>query len=179
VSAPYWEALEVVPPAPTTPTAAAASVPPSDDPPAAVGPLSKPAQAHTTPPAVDAPPPAADTGPQQAAPISGPVAPPAVEAPPPTEEEAPPVEERPRWDRARRQLWLGTQLLRSYRRHAPAQFPVLDAFENAGWPSTIPIPAEVRGAKDAVDSLNDRLTRIRFQFGRSEEQSSISWRLTV
>jgi hypothetical protein len=82
VSAPYWVALEVVPPAPSTPTAAAASVPPSDDPPAAVRPLSKPAQEHTALTAADAPPPAAGTVPQQVAPTSAPAAPPAVEAPP-------------------------------------------------------------------------------------------------
>jgi hypothetical protein len=100
--------------------------------------------------------------------------------------EAPPADgdllaERPRWDGARRQLWWGTTLLRTYTRHAPAQFAVLDAFERAGWPTSIPNPLTHFRPKDAVDSLNGGLTatRLRFQIGQSEGQTCIRWSLTV
>ncbi len=88
---------------------------------------------------------------------------------------------RPRWDRATRQLSLDDAALRLYRREARAQFAILDAFQSAGWPPSIPCPSEVLGTKDAVDGLNDGLadTRLRFQPRRQNDgPDSIGWRLT-
>ncbi len=62
---------------------------------------------------------------------------------------------------------------------APTQWPVLDAFEAAGWPRRIPCPMKGKGAKrrqrDTVESLNNRqegLRRIRFHV---DAEGGISW----
>jgi hypothetical protein len=50
---------------------------------------------------------------------------------------------KPRWDRNRRELWLGQNLLKVYKRQpAPNQLAILNGFEELGWPPTIddPIP---------------------------------------
>jgi hypothetical protein len=85
---------------------------------------------------------------------------------------------RPCWDRTRRQLWLGNQLVRSFSRHAPAQFTVLDAFQTERWPASISKPAGLFSLKDAIDALNDGLVRSRLRFCRCDNNSVIQWSLT-
>jgi hypothetical protein len=85
---------------------------------------------------------------------------------------------RPRWVRGERTLFLGDQKLHKYRREAPRQFPVLDAFERAGWPESIPIPAGIVGVKDTVESLNTGLEASRVQFHRLSGDTRIGWSLT-
>src|SRR5262249_4491828 len=86
----------------------------------------------------------------------------------------------PRWDRATRQLWLGDELVRTYTRHAPAQFTLLDPSQKAGWPFTLPNPLTHSSAKDAVGELNHHAaaTRLRFQLGEGGDRSCIRWSLT-
>ena len=87
----------------------------------------------------------------------------------------------PRWDSDRQELWLSDELQRRYYRRAPTQFLVLDAFQMAGWPLSIPAPESILGVKDAVEGLNDRLentSRLRFRYHKTEHAFSISWHLT-
>jgi hypothetical protein len=85
---------------------------------------------------------------------------------------------RPRWDRQRRQVWLGDDLLCTYVRHAPAQFALLDALQQAGWSQTIAAPRTRHSIKDAVEALNNRLEATRLRIQRLESDTRIEWRLT-
>jgi hypothetical protein len=49
---------------------------------------------------------------------------------------------QPHWDRLRRELRYRDKLVRRYRRHAPQQMAILDAFELAGWPERIENPLQ-------------------------------------
>jgi hypothetical protein len=82
---------------------------------------------------------------------------------------------RPRWCDGK--LFLGDQLVREYSREAPMQFPVLDAFESAGWPETIPRPAVCIGVKDTIQSLNDGLTSTQLRFQQLFGGTRIRWYL--
>jgi hypothetical protein len=86
---------------------------------------------------------------------------------------------RPRWDRERRELWLGAETLRTYTRHAHAQFVLLDAFERAAWPSSIANPLGRHSVKDTVEALNDGLTATRLRFQRGAGDATIRWKLTT
>jgi hypothetical protein len=88
---------------------------------------------------------------------------------------------KPRWDRHARQLWLGPDMVRTYRRHATKQFLVLDAFEKAGWPTSINAPSGCLSPKDTVEALNDGLitSRLRFGWGTAGGVDRIRWTLTV
>jgi hypothetical protein len=87
---------------------------------------------------------------------------------------------RPRWDRTSRQLWLGDNSVRSFPRHAPAQFTVLDAFQRKGWPASIPNPVKHFSLKDAIDALNHGLvsSRLRFYWRDIDNESVVEWSLT-
>jgi hypothetical protein len=56
------------------------------------------------------------------------------------------VKQTPRWDKSRRELWLGDQLCKKFRRPAENQESILNVFEEEGWPSRIddPIPRSSR-----------------------------------
>jgi hypothetical protein len=84
----------------------------------------------------------------------------------------------PRWDRATRQLWLGTDRQRVFRRHAHVQFMVLDAFQAAGWKAGIPNPLGSHSVKDTVSCLNRGLRDGRLRFRQSDEDSGIGWFVT-
>jgi len=94
------------------------------------------------------------------------------------------TDERPRWERQRRKLWLGTKLVRVYRRVAARQFLILDAFEAKGWPPEIVAPQECLSPKDTVEGLNDQRTlRLRFTWGVIESEDKkdtlcIRWQIT-
>ncbi|WP_068420373.1 hypothetical protein [Planctomyces sp. SH-PL62] len=47
---------------------------------------------------------------------------------------------RPRWDQESRRLYLGTAICLEYARRADNQFILLEAFESARWPESIPSP---------------------------------------
>jgi hypothetical protein len=52
------------------------------------------------------------------------------------------ADQRPRWDRERRELWLGDILCKRYKRPAPNQEKVWDAFEEDNWPPRLDDPLE-------------------------------------
>lgn len=61
----------------------------------------------------------------------------------------------PRWDNAQRELWLGEQVIRIYRQHpAQNQVRVLEAFQAAGWPSTVESPFDRETTHDTLRQLN-------------------------
>ena len=64
----------------------------------------------------------------------------------------------PLWDSARRELRLGTTLVRRYRRHAPHQERILDAFQQSGWPACIHNPLSNRCSYD--EQLHDAIKRL-------------------
>ena len=61
-----------------------------------------------------------------------------------------PAIEVPRWDAARRRLWLGTRVLKVFRQPAPHQTALLAAFQALGWAAgRIPDPLEREPGDDA------------------------------
>jgi hypothetical protein len=114
------------------------------------------------------------------------------ELPPPAEESAgaargdapappvPPASPRVRWDATTRQLFFDDEELKTYGRRAPAQFAVLDAFEEAGWPPSIKVKSSVVfSVKDTVESLNKILLPIScLRFERGPGDATIRWHLT-
>lgn len=97
-----------------------------------------------------------------------------VNGPPPTEQErlpggdGPAFEKRPRprWDRRSMQLWFGVWLCKSYRRAAPNQWLILDAFEEEGWPPRIDDP--IPGCGPDGDPRQRRADAVRFLNRRCE-----------
>jgi hypothetical protein len=65
---------------------------------------------------------------------------------------------RPVWDRRTKQLKYGEIVCRRYRRVAPRQFEILEAFEAEGWPQTVknPFPGD-KQLRDTVDDLKQGL----------------------
>lgn len=67
----------------------------------------------------------------------------------------------PRWDAARRQLWLGDELVKEFRTPAAAQEAVLAAFEEEGWPDSIDDPLPSNGGRlHPKDRLRDEVRRL-------------------
>lgn len=86
---------------------------------------------------------------------------------------------KPHWD-GRRLWWVG-DVIRDYRRIAPRQMAVLEAFESGGWPAQIGIDSNelLRGQGttwllDTVKNLNRRIAKIRFHADGSKH--GIAWR---
>lgn len=90
----------------------------------------------------------------------------------------PPSLARPRWDRTAKTLWLGDDAAIVYTRTATTQFPILDAFEQAGWGPTITNPLTYGSVKDAIDALNSRLQTTRLRFQRLNGDTVLGWFLT-
>jgi hypothetical protein len=101
-------------------------------------------------------------------------------APRPPGQEGPPPASRPLWDRARRVLSLNGQGLYRYRRTAGLQWAMLDAFEAAGWPESIPRPhgLSAHRTKNAVDALNRNLEASRMRFHRADGGRTLVWGLS-
>jgi hypothetical protein len=90
----------------------------------------------------------------------------------------------PRWDAARRELRLGSQLVKAFRLPSPNQELILTAFDEEGWPPRIddPLPPQPhilvkRRLHDAIKNLNrnQRTPHIRF-LGDGTGQG-VCWRL--
>lgn len=82
----------------------------------------------------------------------------------------------PTWCRTSKQLKWKDGVCKRYGNGRPAdtQWTVLDAFQNAGWPSVIPDPFEDgRPLKDVIRELNKNLTRI--VFAGDGEGKGIQW----
>ncbi len=103
--------------------------------------------------------------------------------------EAPPAvrpHPRPLWDAARRELWLGPQLVKRFKQPAANQELVLAAFQEEGWPPRIfdPLPpVEGQDGKRRLHSTINNLNRghehwlLRFQGGG--DGISICWQLVA
>jgi hypothetical protein len=95
-----------------------------------------------------------------------------------------PSPERPRWDRARRQLLLGEETLYTWTREAPKQFAVLGVLQEAGWPedgAKLPRSLNHRQAKDAVEGINTNLAPSRLRLSRRQDDDHswwITWEVT-
>jgi hypothetical protein len=93
----------------------------------------------------------------------------------------------PHWDRKRRKLWLGDQLLKEYRQPSPNQIAVLDAFEKIQWADMVidPLPKlrwetnlhRQRRLHDAIKSLNYALPDGTIRFHGDGSGHGISWDL--
>lgn len=67
---------------------------------------------------------------------------------------------KPRWDRDDRQLFLGETVVKRFRRVALAQFAILDAFQEAGWPTEGPNPLQADAYGEARERLHDALKKL-------------------
>lgn len=91
---------------------------------------------------------------------------------------------RPRWDRARRELWLGTQLIKRFRVPATNQELILQAFEEEGWPDRLddPLPY-VEGVNNperlhaTINRLNGRQITVLIRFKGDGTGTGILWEI--
>jgi hypothetical protein len=90
-----------------------------------------------------------------------------------------PMPDRPRWERQKMLLHVDDHAV-EYSREAHQQFPLLDAFEQAGWPQdgiARPRAMSLSQTKNAVEALNDKAagTRLRFRIRKDGEGVRILW----
>jgi hypothetical protein len=95
---------------------------------------------------------------------------------------APEPGERPRWDRARRELWFTGEVVLHFRRGARNQEQLLEAFQEQGWPAAIddPLPRQRRvkpgeRLRDTVKHLNAHLGREPLHFRVDAEGRAVFW----
>jgi len=90
-----------------------------------------------------------------------------------------PLEERPRWDCQTHILtYLGDEMCR-FSRQASSQMSILDAFQHAGWPSAIPVPAELREGdpRRTIRDLKKKVEDCPLTFCLSGEQITFQLKL--
>jgi hypothetical protein len=90
--------------------------------------------------------------------------------------------EKPRWDRAGRELWFAGEVVLHFPRGARNQERILTAFQEQGWPAEIddPLPPEegvdaVERLRDAVRHLAARLAGTPLHFRPDPEGKAICW----
>jgi hypothetical protein len=90
--------------------------------------------------------------------------------------------EKPRWDRASRELWFAGTVVRYFRRGARNQERLLDAFQGQGWPEQVadPLPRHPRlkaagQLRDAVKHLNAGLAGMPLRFRVSADAGTVFW----
>jgi hypothetical protein len=95
---------------------------------------------------------------------------------------APAAGEKPRWDRAGRELWFAGQVVLHFRRGARNQERVLDAFQEQGWPAEVddPLPRHrrvdpVERLRDTVKHLNAHLAGETLHFRVGAEGRAVFW----
>jgi transcriptional regulator with XRE-family HTH domain len=88
----------------------------------------------------------------------------------------PNVPDKPRWDGVAQTLWFGEVLVRRYDRGKGNQVVLLQAFEQAGWPQTIPSPLDRETLAQTVKDLNRTLKGAPIRFGRDGKGKLASWR---
>lgn len=78
---------------------------------------------------------------------------------------------KPHWDPVRRELWLGNKLIKKVRSRSIGKnvCPVLDVFEEEGWPARIDSPLDDGKLGETIRSLNTSLTHIRFHSDGDDE----------
>ncbi|HWG45475.1 MAG TPA: hypothetical protein VN688_22115 [Gemmataceae bacterium] len=68
--------------------------------------------------------------------------------------------QKPRWDRHIRTLYYGDTLISRFRREAPNQMCILDAFQELRWPARIDDPLPPRGGVDRRERLHDAIKNL-------------------
>ena len=63
----------------------------------------------------------------------------------------------PRWDPARRELWLGDFLIKRFRQPSPNQERILAVFQEEGWPPSIDDPLPYQADQDSKRRLHDTI----------------------
>jgi hypothetical protein len=87
---------------------------------------------------------------------------------------------RPRWDG--RSLFYCGEVIKQFTRTAPEQFPVLDAFQKAGWRQSIkgPLPrpgkARQEHLRQTVANLNRRLKPGSIRFEVTPDGQGVCWK---
>ncbi|MBW3538640.1 MAG: hypothetical protein KY476_00070 [Planctomycetes bacterium] len=88
----------------------------------------------------------------------------------------------PEWDSERRELRLGSAVVKQFLRPAPNQTLILDAFEEEGWPRRIDDPLPPREGvdprtrlHDAIKHLNRRLTQPLLHFLGDGTSCGVVW----
>jgi hypothetical protein len=94
---------------------------------------------------------------------------------------------RPCWIASRRQLWLGSELVKQFARLAPHQSAILEAFQAAGWPTRIDNPLRQaptawlavakRRLRQTIDNLNRGMTPATIRFRGDGSGLGIRWEL--
>jgi hypothetical protein len=83
----------------------------------------------------------------------------------------------PSWDRDASTLRYAGRVIRTYAPRARTVVEILDAFERAGWPPTVPLPRRNVVVNDAVRSLNHGLTEIHFRADGTGR--GVTWQLVT
>jgi hypothetical protein len=85
---------------------------------------------------------------------------------------------KPRWDGETRTLYWGNVEVRAYKRNpANRQIDLLEAFEAAGWPPTIPDPfRDATRLRQTVANLNEKLTPGTIRFHLDGTGDGVDWR---
>jgi hypothetical protein len=83
---------------------------------------------------------------------------------------------KPRWDKHNRALWYGETRCRQFKKAAPQQETILDAFEEEGWPQRIDDPLAPGKLPDTIKSLQEGLPSAPITFERDGTGKGIVWR---
>ena len=91
----------------------------------------------------------------------------------------------PNWDEARRELRLGGQLVKKFKRRAPHQAAILAAFQEDGWPPCVADPLSPapdidpkRRLNDVIKSLNRNQVTAMLRFMGNGTGEGVVWELT-
>lgn len=82
---------------------------------------------------------------------------------------------RPRW-KDQRQLCYGDQVVKEFKRRAPNQFMILDAFEAQDWQERIEAPLDSEQLRETLKALNKALRSAPFHFAPEGGGRWIAWR---
>lgn len=87
---------------------------------------------------------------------------------------------KPRWNGEERTLYFGDVLVKRYSGHpATEQISILEAFELAGWPTTVRLPEKKRKLQDTVRDLNKSLSEASpIRFHRDGTGEGVAWETT-
>jgi hypothetical protein len=90
----------------------------------------------------------------------------------------------PRWDRDRRELYIGASLVKRFKIPSQCQESILAAFEENNWAQRIDDPLIVRAGqtrsdclKESIESLNRSQRQPRIRFLQVAESGQVAWEL--
>ena len=89
---------------------------------------------------------------------------------------------KPRWDRARGELWVGKSIVKTFRQRAPNQRCVLNAFEEEGWPPRIDDPLSHKRDTDPRERLSETVRGLNYNsmvlFEMDGTGTGVLWKIT-